>query len=517
MGNFFPLKMALRIFNTLGRRKEILKPLEDKIFRYYSCGPTVYDYPHIGNWRAFILADTLKKYLKFKGFKVRHVMNITDVDDKIIKKCGGNRKKLVEITRFYEEVFLRGMKELNIDMPDILPRATENIQDMRDLIQKLIDRGYAYLADDNSIYYDVSKFEGYGKLSGAKIKELKAGARVRADEYEKEEASDFALWKAWKPEDNEIYWEPEFEISGKKLKIKGRPGWHIECSAMSMKYLGESFDIHSGGVDLIFPHHENEIAQSEAATGKKFVRYWLHNELLLVEGKKMSKRYGNIYTLEDLKSKGYAPLALRYLYLTTHYRDVLNFTWEALEASKNVLEKIQNFYESLIIALRIASKKKLDESEKEVLGRARAIKREVEKAMDDDLNTPVALSKLHELIDLGNSYLKKEEVNERVVKEFLDVLLSLDSFFSLIKRDVNIFWIGFEELKIREAREGEIEEIIGKIREKRDPKLIEKLLGIRQYYREKKEWGKADLIREKLKELGVIVNDLQRGFAFKII
>lgn len=507
--------MSFRLFNTLGKKKEILKPLRDKLFRYYSCGPTVYDYPHIGNWRSFILADVLKKYLRFKGFKVKHVMNITDVDDKLIKKSHGKRDELARITKFYEKKFLEGMAELNIEKPDVLPRATTHIREMRNLIQELIDKGFAYLAEDNSIYYDVSKFRGYGKLSGVRVKKLKAGARVRADEYEKAEAMDFALWKAWKPEDGEIFWSPVFRINGKRVRIKGRPGWHIECSAMSMRYLGESFDIHSGGVDLIFPHHENEIAQSEAATGKRFVRYWVHNELLLVEGKKMSKRYGNIFTLEDLKARGYPPLTLRYLYLTTHYRDVLNFTWEALEGAKNALEKIQNFYENLLVAKQISLARKLKSDEEKILNKIRKIAKGIERAMDDNLNTPVALAQLHKLIDLGNSYLKRQEVNRKVVNEFLKKLLEVDSFFSLLKRRVKVFFVKFEELDIREARKGEVDRILREISKRRDPRKVKKLLGIRQFYRERKEWEKADAIREKLRELGVIINDLPQGFSFK--
>src|SRR3989339_892084 len=271
----------------------------------YSCGPTVYDFAHIGNFRAYIVADILKRYLKFKGFKIKHVMNITDVDDKTIKGSIEQKISLNQYTEKYTKAFFEDLRTLNIEPADIFPRATEHIKEMVSMIQKLIMNGLAYKGEDNSWYYDISKFRDYGKLSKLKLGELKEGARVKQDSYEKEQAQDFALWKAYDKDDGDVFWETDLG--------KGRPGWHIECSAMNMKYLGEEFDIHTGGVDLIFPHHENEIAQSIGSTGKKFVHFWIHNEHLLVNGRKMSKSLGNFYTLRDLLSKNYNPRAIRYL------------------------------------------------------------------------------------------------------------------------------------------------------------------------------------------------------------
>lgn len=493
------------------RRKEALKPMQNKTFRYYSCGPTVYDFVHIGNLRSFWLADVLKRYLRFKGFKVIHVMNVTDVDDKLIKKANGSREKLTEITRMYENYFLECLRKLNIELPDHLPRATEHIPEMVKLVQRLLDKGVAYLGNDGTIYYDISKFPEYGKLSKLKLQLLKAGARVSSDEYGKEEASDFALWKAWKPEDGEIFWEPEFIINGERIRIRGRPGWHIECSSMSIKYLGESFEIHSGGVDLIFPHHENEIAQSEAATGKPFVKYWVHHEFLLVNGNKMSKSLGNIITLRDVEERGVSPLALRYFYFTSHYKDLLNFTWEALQAAEAGLARIQNFYENLLLELQRAKARKLTDEDDKVRAEIKKIYREIIKAMDDDLNTPIALSKLHQLIEEGNSYLKNNP-NKYVVKEIFQKLLALDSFFGLLRREVKVKYIKFEELEMREGSREEILALLHEFEKSKEEKVLLKLLGIRQFLREKNRWEEADFIRSELRKLNIIVNDLRDGF-----
>src|SRR4030042_1328594 len=318
---------GLNLFNTLSRRKESFVPVEECRVGLYTCGPTVYNYAHIGNFRAFLCEDLLKRWLEHCGFKVTHVMNITDVDDKTIKGSQKQGIPLQQYTAHYTEAFFDDIKALNIELADFYPRATEQIPEMTALIKKLLEKGYAYRGEDGSVYFAINKFPDYGKLSHINIRELKVGARVRQDEYAKEEAQDFALWKAWSVEDGDVFWETEIG--------KGRPGWHVECSAMSMRYLGETFDVHCGGVDNIFPHHENEIAQSESATGKPFANYWLHNEHLLVEGKRMAKRFGNYYTLRDLLGKGYAPDAIRFLLLSTHYRQQFNFTFEGLEAANS--------------------------------------------------------------------------------------------------------------------------------------------------------------------------------------
>ena len=326
-------------FNTLTRRKEVFKQINSKEVGMYTCGPTVYDYAHIGNFRAFIFEDLLKRWLKYRGFIVRHVMNLTDVDDKTIKGSKTKGIDLGQYTEFYAKAFFEDVATLNIEPADHYPRATEHIPEMEALIQTLLVKCYAYKGEDKSIYFAINKFLDYGKLSKIQLQQLKTGARVKTDEYAKEEAQDFALWKAYTPEDGDVYWETSLG--------KGRPGWHIECSAMSMKYLGETFDIHCGGIDNMFPHHENEIAQSEAATGKPFVHYWLHNEHLQVDGKRMAKSLGNYYTLRDLQTKNCDPKAIRFLLLSTHYRQQFNFTFEGLEASKGAIERLINLMHRL--------------------------------------------------------------------------------------------------------------------------------------------------------------------------
>ncbi|HEY6331942.1 MAG TPA: cysteine--tRNA ligase, partial [Blastocatellia bacterium] len=323
----------LRLKDTLTRTKEELKPLEDNLVRIYACGPTVYDYGHIGNFRTFVAVDVLHRYLDYLGYKTKFVMNITDVDDKIIRGLKNDGKSLEEYTGFYTEQFLRDLELLNIRTPDILPRATAHIPEMIELMERLQERGHTYTSD-GSLYYSIASFPDYGRLSGQKLDGNKAGARVDVDEYDKADARDFVLWKATK-EEGEPSWASPFGA--------GRPGWHLECSAMSMKYLGESFDIHCGGVDLVFPHHENEIAQSEGATGKPFVKTWFHVEFLLVEGEKMSKSKGNFYTLRDLTERGFAPDAIRYLLISAPYGTQLNFTLDGLKAAGSSLERLRNF------------------------------------------------------------------------------------------------------------------------------------------------------------------------------
>lgn len=357
----------ISLYNTLTRKKEPFKPFQDKEVSIYTCGPTVYNFAHIGNFRAYIFTDILVRYLKFRNFKVRWVMNITDVDDKTIEGSNKEGIRLEEFTKKYEDSFFKDLKHLNIAKADIYPQATKHIKEIQNLIAQLIQNGYAY-EKEGSVYFNITKFKKYGELSKVDLAGIKHGARVELDEYEKTTPGDFVLWKAKK----------EGEPSWNSPWGPGRPGWSIECSAMSMKYLGQTIDLHLGGVDLIFPHHENEIAQSESATGKKFVRYWLHSEHLLVEGKKMAKSAGNFYTLRDLEKQGADPLAFRYLCFQTHYRTKLNFTWEALQAAQNSLNEIKK------LAFR-GQRSVISQKDKEA----------VIKALDDDLNTPKALGILH--------------------------------------------------------------------------------------------------------------------------
>src|SRR3989338_3545310 len=382
----------LKFHSTLTRKKEVFRTVKEGKVQMYTCGPTVYNFAHIGNFRAYVFEDLLRRYLKYKGYEVRQVMNLTDVDDKTIRDSQKEGISLKEFTERYGKAFFEDIKTVNIEPAEVYPKATEHINEMIQLIQVLLDKGIAYKSSDGSIYYSISKFKGYGSLAHIKVKELKAGARVKQDEYEKEQASDFALWKAWDESDGDVYWNSQFG--------KGRPGWHIECSAMSMKHLTkafesgnfdaekfESIDIHTGGVDNIFPHHEDEIAQSEGCTGKKFVNYWLHCEHLMVDGKKMSKSLGNFYTLRDLLAKGHNPKAIRYALMSTHYRKPLNFTFEELEAANTAVKKLEEL------------KLYLDNSD----GRAKAGKttakaaRDFEEAMDDNLNISAALAAVFNL------------------------------------------------------------------------------------------------------------------------
>ena len=470
----------LKLYNTLTKKLEEFKPLTENKVGMYNCGPTVYDYPHIGNYRAFVFADLLKRYLIWKGYKVIQVMNITDVDDKIIKKVNETGKSREEITSFYEKVFKDGLKELNCLPAEYYPRATQHIQQMQELIQKLLDKGYAYVTEDG-IYYSIAKFKDYGKLSGIKKEQLKAGARVKVQEYGKEQASDFALWKAWQPEDGNVYWKPEFIVNGKKIKMKGRPGWHIECSAMSMHYLGETFDIHTGGIDLIFPHHENEIAQSEAATGKQFVRYWLHNAHLLVEGKKMSKSLGNFYTLKDLLDKGYKGHEIRYVLINCHYRETLNFTFAELETARKTIKHI---IETLLRLDEIENEKNNEEVEKII----DETKQRFKEAMDNDLNMPEALSIFFEFISEINKKIDEGEIGKQDAKKVVEFIYNLDEVFGLGLKQI------YEAEKNIEV-----------------PEEILKLVEEREKARKERNFELADKIREEIKAKGYWVDDTSRG------
>ena len=460
----------LCFFNTLTRKKEPFKPLEAGKVKMYTCGPTVYDYAHIGNFRAFLFEDLLKRWLIYRGFKVMHVMNLTDVDDKTIKGSQKHGVPLKQFTDFYVKAFFEDIKALNIEPADVYPRATDHISEMVALIKTLMAKGYAYRGEDGSIYYSVCKFPDYGKLSNIKVDELKAGARVSQDEYAKEEAQDFALWKAWVPEDGDVFWETELG--------KGRPGWHIECSAMSMKYLGETFDIHCGGVDNIFPHHENEIAQSEAATGKKFVDYWMHNEHLLVEGKKMSKRFFNFYTLRDLLAKGYDPIAIRYLLLSAHYRQQFNFTFEGLESAKGAVDRLRNFVRRLHDV----------NGDKGSDGKVAALSRQLEEcfgsAMDNDLEVSVALASLFDFVREVNNLLDANMVSRQEAANVGGLMQRLDSVLGVIGKV-------------------EVEEAL--------PTDIDALVQKREEARKAKNWKEADAIRTQLKAMGIVLEDTAQG------
>lgn len=464
--------MALKVYNTLKRKKEEFVPLKAPKVGIYTCGPTVYNYPHIGNYRAYVFGDLLKRYLKYKGFEVTHVMNITDVDDKTIRDSQKEKISLKEFTQKYENAFFEDLETLNILPADIFPRATEHINEMVALIKKLLEKGLAYKSNDG-IYYSIRKFKNYGKLARIKLEELETGAsgRVKADEYAKENAHDFALWKFWTPEDGNVFWETEIG--------KGRPGWHIECSAMSMKYLGEQFDIHTGGVDLIFPHHQNEIAQSEGVTGKQFVKYWMHNEWLLVDGKKMSKSLGNFYTLRDVLAKGYDPMAIRYVLLSTHYRQSLNFTFAGIDAAKQALQRIYDCYDKLS---SVSSPKHNPEVHKCI----ERLKKEFTDAMDNDLDISPALAALFEFVKDVNVMIANNSLSAEDGRALRGAFEDVDKVLGILKR-----------------------------KEEKLPEELQKLIDEREKARKAKQWKKADELREKLKEKGIILEDLPQGVRWK--
>jgi cysteinyl-tRNA synthetase len=469
-----PPATGIRLFNTLTRRKEKFTPIEEGKVRMYTCGPTVYDYAHIGNFRAFLFEDLLKRWLEHRGFKVTHVMNLTDVDDKTIKGSQKQQIPLKQYTEYYAKAFFEDGKALNMQPANHYPKATDHIPEMTALIKTLIQKGYAYKSEDGSTYYAIAKFKDYCKLSKIRITQLKVGARVKTDEYAKEEAQDFALWKAWTQDDDDVYWETELG--------KGRPGWHIECSAMSMKYLGETFDIHCGGVDNMFPHHENEIAQSEAATGKKFVNYWLHNEHLLVEGKRMAKRFGNFYTLRDLLKMGYDPKAIRYLLLSTHYRQQFNFTFEGLEAAKGAIDRLTNLMRRLQDADGRSSGQKILQLTDQVLNA-------FGNAMDDDLNISIALAALFDFVRDTNNLLDANGLSKDEAKQVCTLMASLDKVLGVI---------------------GEV------AKEETLPKEAVELIKKREEARKARDWKTADAIRQQLKALGVVVEDTPQGVRWRV-
>ena len=464
------MRTSICFFNTLTRKKEAFLPLEPDNVKMYTCGPTVYDYAHIGNFRAFLFEDLLKRWLLYRGCKVTHVMNLTDVDDRTIKGSQKQQMPLKQFTDFYEKAFFEDIKAFDIRSADVYPRATDHIPEMIALIKILMAKGYAYRGEDDSIYFAISKFPDYGKLSKIIIAELKAGARVSQDEYAKEEAQDFALWKAWVPEDGDVYWETELG--------KGRPGWHIECSAMSMKYLGETFDIHCGGVDNMFPHHENEIAQSEAATGKKFVNYWLHNEHLLVEGKKMAKRFGNFYTLRDLLAKGYDPITIRYLLISTHYRQQFNFTFEGLESAKGAVERLRNFVRRLHDV----------DGAKDSKGAVATLTDKLEAcfggSMDLDLDIGTALASLFDFVREINNLLDANMMSKEEAADVGGLMMRIDEVLGVIGK-----------VEVEEALPADVDALVQK----------------REEARKAKNWKEADAIRAQLKQMGIVLEDTAQG------
>ncbi len=462
--------MSLRFYNSFTKQVEDFVPLVENTVKIYTCGPTIYNYAHIGNFRAYVFDDVLVRYLRFKGFKVTHVMNLTDVDDKTIRCSVEKGQSLKEYTDFYARAFLDDMHTLNINKPDIMPRATGEIDAMVHLISLLLEKNHAYRNYRGDIYFRISSFENYGKMAGIEQDKLKENADKRlndSDEYDKDNVFDFALWKAWDEADGNVFWETEIG--------KGRPGWHIECSAMAAKYLGQPFDIHAGGVDLIFPHHTNEIAQSECAYDKKFCNYWLHNGFLLIDGKKMSKSLGNFFTLRDLLNKGYSADCIRYELVKAHYRQEVDFKESNMEPNAKSLKRLKDF------ALRLSQNGKSGKSGELGKKLANELKNNFIAAMDDDLNTPNALASIFEFMTKIN---KEEEQltsgdTEIILKTFIEI--------------INV--LGFNVHVRKEALTGEALDLFNR----------------RCEARKNKDWALADELKAKLADLDYAVKDTPEG------
>ncbi len=463
----------LRFFNTLTRKVEEFHPLEDGKVKMYICGPTVWNFAHIGNFRTFVFGDVLRRYLKFKGFEVKHVFNLTDIDDRIIKEAAAKNISIDEFTAPFIDAFWQDFDALGMERPEVTPRATHHIQEMIEIITALLENGKAY-ESEGSIYYRITAFPDYGKLSKINFSgNIHGGSeRIDTDKYDKEDARDFALWKLV-GEDEEPGWDAPFG--------RGRPGWHIECSAMAMKYLGETFDIHAGGMDLQFPHHENEIAQSEGATGKQFANYWIHSEFLKIDDVTMSKSKGNFFTFRDLRDQGYSALAIRYLLLSVPTRKQLNFTFEGLQGAEATVERLRNF-RGLVRDAKVTD----GSDEKTAAAIARSLA-DFEAAMDDDFNTASALASIHDLVREINTVISTDSLKGDDRVAVLDAIDKFDSVFGIF---------GSEEDELLDAD-------------------IEALIEERQCARRDRDFARSDEIRDQLAEQGIILEDTKNGVRWK--
>ncbi|HII38639.1 TPA: cysteine--tRNA ligase [Candidatus Micrarchaeota archaeon] len=474
--------MALKLYNTLAREKQVFEPLGKKVL-FYACGPTVYNYAHIGNLRTYVFEDVLRRYLVYKGFAVKQAMNLTDVDDKTIRDSQKQGVPLKDFTKKYEAAFLEDRKTLNMQEPEVWCRATEHVNEMVALVKTLEQNGFAYKSGDGSTYFSIAKFKKYGRLSNVSLDGLKSGARVAQDEYEKGSVSDFVLWKAWDEKDGNVFWETELG--------KGRPGWHLECSAMAMKHLGTTIDLHAGGTDLVFPHHENEIAQSEAATGKPFARFWTHAEHLMSDGRKMSKKLDNFYTLRDLLAKGFKPAGIRYFLLSSHYRQQQNLTMEALHAAENTAtglfefkRRLEEIREGNYTRPKGAERPLRDTGYAE--GLCNEFLKQFEKVMDDDLNTPMALAALFEFETNVNKLVSEKTLDEARAQLVLETLERVDSVLGLFALE--------ERAKLALPEE-----------------KIRQMATEREAAKKAKDYAKADSIRAELKNKGIILEDTPNG------
>src|SRR3984957_10608775 len=469
----------IRVHNTLSGKVEPFVPQKPGEVSIYTCGPTVYDYAHIGNYRTFVFQDILRRFLELRGFKLNHVMNLTDVDDRIIANAAKAGVSIRDYTAKFVQAFFDDCKTLSIEAPEHWIRATDYIDDMVKLIQRLQEKSFTY-SGEGSIYYRITKFPDYGKLSKIDVTGIQAGARVDNDRYEKESARDFALWKAPKP--GEHFWETPIG--------PGRPGWHIECSAMAMHYLGETIDIHTGGIDLAFPHHENEIAQSEGATGKQFVKYWMHAEHLLVEGEKMSKSLGNFFTLRDLFAKGYKPSALRFALASVPYRRQLNFTFDGLQQAASAVERLRNFSD------RLAQGKFPAGAQKGMAKRIAEAAEEFDAGLSDDLNTARALGAVFEFVREANIAMDKGEFGSADEPAAQKFLRTFDQIFAVLENNdaQKLQILGYDQ---GSTNAGDAE--------------IEKLVAERQVARQTRDFATADRIRKELDKRGIILEDSRDG------
>ncbi|MBI5159661.1 cysteine--tRNA ligase [Candidatus Micrarchaeota archaeon] len=482
--------MVLKVYNTLGRKIEEFKPLEEGEVKMYVCGLTPYDKMHIGHARTYVAFDVIKRYLRFKGFSVKSVQNVTDIDDKIIKRANERKEDALKLSSRFSEQSLKEMEALGITKADFYPKVSEHIPEIIAIVKKLEENGFAY-ATSSGVYYDVSKFEEYGKLSGQNLEQIKSGARVEVDE-EKKHPADFALWKKAKPG----------EIKFASPWGDGRPGWHIECSAMSSKYLGKTFDIHGGAVDLIFPHHENEIAQSEAANGVEFVKHWLHTGWLTIKKEKMSKSLKNFITVEEALEK-HEPEAMRLFFVSTHYRSPIDFNEQSLVEAKASLDHLHNTLAKAQNAKQTTSEK----NEKFTLAIAK-LEKQFTEAMDNDFDSSSALASLFEIAKTINAYIDAGEINENELDDAVETFLKLAEVFGLLEKQAEASTGELEKIKqlaseVNAESKGSIEEI------------MQGIIKEREEARSKKDYKKSDLIRTKLSEAGITLEDGKQGAAWK--
>ena len=460
----------MNVYNSLTRRVEALEPLDGKTVRLYTCGPTVYNFAHIGNFRAYTFEDILRRVIQFNGWGIKQVMNLTDVDDKTIRGANAEGVPLTSYTKTYKDAFFADLKKLNIQPAEVYPAATDHIPEMIDLVGKLVDKGVAYKSEDGSVYFAVTKFPGYGKLAHIDFDHQMTGARCAADEYDKENVGDFALWKAWEESDGPVGWDSPWG--------RGRPGWHIECSAMSMKYLGETFDLHTGGIDNLFPHHENEIAQAEAATGKPFVNTWMHCAHLRVNGEKMSKSLGNFFTLRDLIEKGFTGREIRAVLVNAHYRQPLNFTFTALEDARKSLARVDACIGRLTERAKGASAASTPEFAAKALESFSA-------AVNDDLNAPRAFAAMYELVRAANGAM--DTLSPEEAAGVIDVFKRMDTVLGVV-------FFGAEDKAAEDI-----------------PPEVAAILEERAAARAAKNWALSDELRDRLSAMGWAVKDSKAG------